>query len=70
VHRQATVLDSIRQQLNVNGSANVAVCDHEAVGLDIYVGSLTRYLAGNWELVAQKAACEMGLELINRRPKE
>lgn len=33
------------------------------MGLDIYVGSLTRYYVGDWELVAQKAAREMGLEL-------
>jgi hypothetical protein len=33
------------------------------LGLDIYVGSLTRHLIGDWELVTQKAAREMGLEL-------
>ncbi len=33
------------------------------MGLDVYVGSLTRYYAGDWELMAQKAAKEMGLDL-------
>lgn len=33
------------------------------MGLDIYVGSLTRYYAGDWELITQKAAKEMGLDL-------
>jgi hypothetical protein len=40
------------------------------VGLDIYVGSLTRYYAGDWELVAQKAAREIGLELTVVRKHE
>ncbi len=31
------------------------------MGLDIYVGSLTRYYAGDWELVSQKLAHEMGI---------
>lgn len=30
------------------------------MGLDIYVGSLTRYYAGDWELVAARAARELG----------
>jgi hypothetical protein len=30
------------------------------VGLDIYVGSFTRYYAGDWELVAARAARELG----------
>lgn len=33
------------------------------MGLDVYVGSFTRYHAGNWELVAQQAAREMGLPI-------
>ncbi len=33
------------------------------MGLDLYVGSLTRYYAGDWELVTQTAARELGLEL-------
>ncbi len=33
------------------------------MGLDIYVGSFTRYYAGDWELIAQKAAREMGLTI-------
>jgi hypothetical protein len=34
-----------------------------SVGLDIYVGSLTRYHAGNWELITQKVAREMNVPL-------
>lgn len=30
------------------------------MGLDIYVGSFTRYYAGNWELVAARVARELG----------
>jgi hypothetical protein len=37
------------------------------MGLDIYVGSLTRYYAGDWETVAEKAAKEQGSEVIVRR---
>lgn len=33
------------------------------MGLDVYVGSFTRYLAGDWELATQTAAREMGLKL-------
>jgi hypothetical protein len=33
------------------------------MGLDVYVGTLTRYLARDWELVAQKAGREMGLKV-------
>ena len=33
------------------------------MGLDIYIGSLTRYYAGDWELIAQQAAREMGVPL-------
>jgi hypothetical protein len=33
------------------------------MGLDAYVGSLTRYHAGDWEMIAQRAAREMGLPL-------
>lgn len=33
------------------------------MGLDVYVGSLTRYYAGDWELIAQQAAREMGVPL-------
>src|SRR5579872_6323008 len=42
---------------------NRVICDYYCVGLDIYVGSLTRYYSGDWEMVAQKAARELGLEL-------
>ncbi|WIM12311.1 hypothetical protein [Enhydrobacter sp.] len=37
------------------------------MGLDVYVGSLTRYYAGDWENVADKAARERG-EPAGRRP--
>ncbi len=33
------------------------------MGLDVYVGSLTRYLCGDWETVVQKWARETGREL-------
>ena len=39
------------------------------MGLDIYVGSLTRYYAGDWELIAQQAAREMGMPLQIVRPQ-
>jgi hypothetical protein len=32
------------------------------MGLDIYVGSFTRYYAGDWELIAARAARELGAE--------
>jgi hypothetical protein len=32
------------------------------LGLDIYVGSFTRYYAGDWELVAARVARELGAE--------
>jgi len=40
------------------------------VGLDVYVGTLTRYLAGDWELATAKAAREMGLDLQVVRENE
>lgn len=40
------------------------------MGLDVYVGSLTRYYAGDWELVAQQAARELGLPLSVIRQNE
>jgi hypothetical protein len=33
------------------------------MGLDVYAGTLTRYLSGDWELATERAAREMGLEL-------
>jgi len=33
------------------------------MGLDVYVGTLTRYYSGDWELTTQKVAREIGLEL-------
>jgi len=33
------------------------------MGLDVYVGSLTRYYAGDWELIAQQVAREAGVPL-------
>jgi hypothetical protein len=38
------------------------------MGLDIYVGSLTRYLAGDWENVAERYAREQGIEFTTIRP--
>ena len=32
------------------------------MGLDIYVGTLTRYYAQEWESIAQQAAREMGVQ--------
>lgn len=33
------------------------------MGLDIYVGSLTRYYAGDWETIMQKTGREQGIEV-------
>jgi hypothetical protein len=38
------------------------------MGLDVYVGSITRYLCGDWETVVQQYARESGLELKVVRP--
>lgn len=38
------------------------------MGLDIYVGSLTRYYAGDWETVIQRAAREQGIACQVIRP--
>jgi hypothetical protein len=38
------------------------------MGLDIYVGSLTRYYAGDWETVVQRAAREQGMVCQILRP--
>jgi hypothetical protein len=40
------------------------------MGLDIYVGSLTRYYARDWETVVQKHARESGTKLTVERPNE
>lgn len=40
------------------------------MGLDVYVGSLTRYYAGDWELITQKAAREAGVPLRIVRLKD
>lgn len=32
------------------------------MGLDVYVGSLTRYYSGDWESVVEQAAREQGLD--------
>ena len=34
------------------------------MGLDLYVGSLTRYFVGDWELMAQKVARELGMACV------
>jgi hypothetical protein len=38
------------------------------MGLDVYVGSLTRYYAGDWETVIQKYGREQGFEVSMVRP--
>jgi hypothetical protein len=38
------------------------------MGLDIYVGSFTRFYTGDWELIAQKVARELGLTIEVVRP--
>jgi hypothetical protein len=38
------------------------------LGLDCYVGTLTRYWTGDWELIAQKVARELGYEFSVIRP--
>lgn len=40
------------------------------MGLDIYVGSLTRYHAGDWETIVQRTAREagMGMQVIRANP--
>ena len=40
------------------------------MGLDVYVGSLTRYYARDWETVVQKHARETGMSLTVLRPDE
>jgi hypothetical protein len=39
------------------------------MGLDVYVGSLTRYYTGDWETIVQQAGREMGLEVRVERPR-
>jgi hypothetical protein len=39
------------------------------MGLDIYVGSLTRYYTGDWETAVQQAGQMMGLEVHTVRPQ-
>ncbi len=38
------------------------------MGLDVYVGTLTRYFAGDWELIAQTARREMSIDVVVDRP--
>lgn len=40
------------------------------MGLDLYVGSLTRYFAGDWKTVTAQAAEADGIEFITHRPNE
>lgn len=40
------------------------------MGLDVYVGSLTRYYARDWETVVQRHARETGMELHVLRPND
>src|SRR5262245_36073305 len=39
------------------------------MGLDIYVGSLTRYYSGNWQTIVQQYAAATGIEVRVVRPK-
>ena len=38
------------------------------MGLDVYVGSLTRYYAGDWETIVQKHGREQGYQVMVVRP--
>jgi len=38
------------------------------MGLDVYVGSFTRYYAGDWETVVQRYGRETGLKVDVVRP--
>lgn len=38
------------------------------MGLDVYVGSLTRYYSGQWETIIQQMAPELGMTVDMRRP--
>jgi hypothetical protein len=40
------------------------------VGLDVYVGSLTRYYAREWESTAQQPARDMGVEFPMLRQRD
>lgn len=40
------------------------------MGLDVYVGSLTRYHGGDWETVVQQAAREQGIDVHVLRVEE
>jgi len=38
------------------------------MGLDIYVGTLTRYYAGDWQTIVRQSAEGMGMEVQVVRP--
>jgi hypothetical protein len=40
------------------------------MGLDVYVGSLTRYYTGGWETVVQQWGREHGVEVMVVRPDQ
>jgi hypothetical protein len=40
------------------------------MGLDLYVGPLTRYYVGDWETIVQRIGREKGWEVSMRRPNE
>ncbi|MCC7531047.1 MAG: hypothetical protein IT342_21185 [Candidatus Melainabacteria bacterium] len=40
------------------------------MGLDLYVGSLTRYFCGDWETALQKTARKKGLHYVNPEARE
>jgi hypothetical protein len=54
-----------------DGSNNPSALGAEresTMALDIYVGSLTRYYAGDWETIIQKHARETGMEVVSPEP--
>jgi hypothetical protein len=40
------------------------------MGLDVYVGPLRRYYAGNWETILQQVAKESGIPVRVMRPSQ
>ena len=39
------------------------------MGLDIYAGTLTRYYSGNWKLITQQVAEELGMSFSITTPE-
>jgi hypothetical protein len=40
------------------------------MGLDVYVGPLTRYYAGNWETIVQQRSKQFGIPVAIVRPRQ